>query len=452
MTGVRWRSSLAAAAILASSSVQPEPADPESASTIQMNRIAVVTTPAGDLLTAHRGIDLDRDGQREFVVVKGPLANQEITPMLFYECTGDNAFALVHVLDLENTAAGNDWYYPSDAGDLDGDGLSDLVVIAYDYLGFGLANKGVRIYESPSEDAFPTQLAWDDWRPDGGPWRGGRILDGDLDGKQEIAVTQMGLGADFAVYENDGDDSYPQIHFGRVGEPIGDGQSFEILSDFDGNGRDEVLYGEVNKITAFESTGDDAYAIKWMRTFNPSTNVQFIIDGGDLDGDGKNEFLAGGLKPNPPWFCELKIFEPDAAGEPVIVGTLTVPCSGDFYTSANVADVDGDGRREIVYATGSVVKIYENVGDNAWQVIWSGAGSSIQSIGAGDHDQDGKDEIIFSAGARSRTAGRGCGRSTRPFRRTWTATTRSTPSTTVPWTSTPARRTWTRTRLSSAAT
>jgi hypothetical protein len=82
-----------------------------------------------------------------------------------------------------------------------------------------------------------------------------------------------------------------------------------------------------------------------------------------------------------------------------VVTTFTLPASGDSYTSANVADVDGDGRKEIVVATGSIVKIYENTGDNAWAEIWSGSGNSIQAIGAGDHDQDGKDEIIFREGS-----------------------------------------------------
>ena len=45
------------------------------------------------------------------------------------------------------------------------------------------------------------------------------------------------------------------------------------------------------------------------------------------------------------------------------------------------------------------MKIHENTGDNAWAEIWSGSGGSIQAIGAGDHDQDGKDEIIFREGS-----------------------------------------------------
>jgi hypothetical protein len=45
-----------------------------------------------------------------------------------------------------------------------------------------------------------------------------------------------------------------------------------------------------------------------------------------------------------------------------------------------------------------VVKVYKNAGDNSWHEIWSGTGGTIQAIGAGDHDQDGKDEIIFRTG------------------------------------------------------
>jgi len=65
--------------------------------------------------------------------------------------------------------------------------------------------------------------------------------------------------------------------------------------------------------------------------------------------------------------------------------------------------VDGDGRKEIVFGTSSRVTIYKNTGDNAWHEIWSESFFSadvgpVESIGVGDHDGDGKDEIIFRSG------------------------------------------------------
>ena len=67
--------------------------------------------------------------------------------------------------------------------------------------------------------------------------------------------------------------------------------------------------------------------------------------------------------------------------------------------SANIADVDGDGNREIVIAVGTQVTLYQNTADNTWQQIWEGTADTFNTkVGVGDHDQDGKAEIIFQDG------------------------------------------------------
>jgi hypothetical protein len=62
-----------------------------------------------------------------------------------------------------------------------------------------------------------------------------------------------------------------------------------------------------------------------------------------------------------------------------------------------VADVDGDGKREILHGTENAFSVYRNTGNDAWEQIWSGAtpGSGFQWFGAGDHDGDGKAEVVI---------------------------------------------------------
>jgi hypothetical protein len=364
---------------------------------IKMNRIAVLDSPAaGEILSAASGFDLDHDGKREFIFRAGQsLPGDDNTPLEFYESVADDTFVLVHVLDLEDS--GPDVYVAADTGDIDEDGLADLVIRAKDFIGAGVSIRGVRVYESISASKYPTELVWETVnRLPGNSWP--RIADTDLDGKQEI-VTKEPLQR-LMIYENDGDDSYVESYSldPIPGEYTGT-QSFEVVGDLDGDGRDEILHGgggaTLVNLVALESTEDDTYEHIWSLEL-PITNVVLIVDAGDLDGDGKNEFLTGGFTGGMG--SVLLVLESIGDNEVEIVATFIQPASGDFYTSANVADVDGDGRREIVFATGSVVKIYENVGDNAWAEIWSGSGGSIQAIGAGDHDQDGKDEIIFRGG------------------------------------------------------
>ena len=72
---------------------------------IQMNRIAELPV-ATHMLTTSKGFDMDQDGQREFIT-----RAIDSTPgwdgglFHFYECTGDNSFALVHVIEITNWPA-----------------------------------------------------------------------------------------------------------------------------------------------------------------------------------------------------------------------------------------------------------------------------------------------------------------------------------------------------------
>jgi len=212
---------------------------------------------------------------------------------------------------LENFS--QDAFYPADAGDVDEDGLADLVLLAKELLGDGSggSNYGERIYESSASESFPTEFVWSAVSPPpGSGWsQGGQIADGDLDGKLEIfAVDRSNYEIHFFVYENASDNTYLETYSERLPDGL-TGQSFGILDDIDGDGRPEVLYGAFDRIFAFESTGDDTYELIWTWDFEPSLNVQFIADAGDLDGDGQKEFLAGGLKPNAPYVVYLHVFE-----------------------------------------------------------------------------------------------------------------------------------------------
>ncbi|HKQ63317.1 MAG TPA: VCBS repeat-containing protein [Candidatus Polarisedimenticolaceae bacterium] len=345
------------------------------------------------LLSKPKGLDLDHDGAREFVMRRdSPPAFLEI-----FESTGNDSFASVHGLDLSDGDTGLPFAMPRDAGDSDRDGLNELVVH-----GRTFNVRHLRIYEATAPDTYPTQQVWQSpgWR---GNISGGRIADTDRDGRLEIVFG--GLTASFeaaiAVYENNGDNSYVQTHFHpTLAEP----QNLEVLQDLDGDGLDEIVYMAVG-LHGRESVGDDAYQEVWVDpmtyTDGQLVNAEVIVDGGDLDHDGKKEFLAGGLKTvsqlGQPFIYVVFLFEAVADNTIQRVATFTGPMSAESWTTAEVADVDGDGHGEIVIGVAPNIKIYKNTGDNAWMEIWTGNTVYFDSrmIAAGDHDQDGKEEIIF---------------------------------------------------------
>jgi len=355
---------------------------------IQMNRIAVLP-PADGILSAAGGLDFDHDGQREFILRRG-ISGLPNKPLDFYESASDNFFHLVHVLELGND--GTDLYLARDAGDIDEDDLADLVVIWRDNMAGGVQDFGTQVYESDSPNTYPTELTWVVVSRDDG-WSHAGIGDTDGDGKQEIVVVEPILVSDrkLVFYENDGDDLYNET----VSVPTSTAQSFEITSDLDGDGKDEILVGRFGSITAFESTGDDAYELIWSWDFDPNINLEFLVDAGDLDGDGKKEFLTGGLAPNGPFGFVAHVFEAVSDNDFEIVATFANPY-GDINSQsvAAVADVDGDGNREIVLGSGNTLRIYKNAGGFGWSEIWTNTMGNLWALGTGDHDADGKDELI----------------------------------------------------------
>jgi hypothetical protein len=372
-------------------------AETESDGQIQMVRIA--TVPAAWAIMSHpEGLDLDHDGQREFVIRHGVPGSGLFE---FFESSGDNTFVLTHSLDLSGT---KDSFYPGDVGDMDGDGLADFLAFGSDYVGVPVSKYLIQMYESDTPNTYPTLKTWEIDNGKGWP-TSTRFADTDGDGAQEIIVGgQSGSVRRVMILEKKRDESYEQTYYQEFPQVP---QSMEIANDLDGDGHKEILFGGIvsgaGKVYVIENTGDDTYGVVWTGDLNytdgQAVNIQFLVDGGDLDGDGKAEFLAGGFKTiglGGPGLAVLFVLEAVSDNQFAVVTTLSrFMGSLEARATGNVGDVDGDGRKEIVFGSGTGVSIYRNTGDNEWHAAWSGAEGSLSSIVVGDHDRDGKDEIIF---------------------------------------------------------
>ena len=103
------------------------------ASPIVMERVAMIATSEIKVLSTSHGFDFDDDGRREFVLKAFEEGDGFGGRHEFYECTANDTFALRYTLELADHSF--DSYSPADAGDIDEDGLGDLIVRVRDFVG-----------------------------------------------------------------------------------------------------------------------------------------------------------------------------------------------------------------------------------------------------------------------------------------------------------------------------
>jgi len=116
--------------------------------------------------------------------------------------------------------------------------------------------------------------------------------------------------------------------------------------------------------------------LKWNAQGYGGTKVRL----GDVDGDGRTDIVVNG-SPSYVLDGQLQTFK---------FGYL-----GGFGRSMAVGDVDGDGKAEIVFTAGYSVNVTILNGDTQTiSTITGTSGYAIDSVGIGDADDDGVDEII----------------------------------------------------------
>ncbi|MEM3010415.1 MAG: S8 family serine peptidase [Candidatus Bathyarchaeia archaeon] len=286
-------------------------------------------------------------------------------------------------------------------GDLDCDGINEVIVGGYESLGNG------RCRILSFDAATGTYIEEYSWTHGGGTYNspsGATMLDLDGDGKLELVVSWAYSGSNDGVwaYKWDGTTLTPLDHWYG-------GFVFDVYAcDYDGDGTKEVLVANA----PWGGTPYHVIALGWANGFTIEATWYYGVDwecpmiwSGDIKGDGRTAIVA----------CISDSYYSTAGtwalywqggtwvAEPVYTGMID---SGTHY-GVVVGDINGNGIAEIAIGNNApgyspaIVYIFEWDGSafvKVWEGEWAGEYSVIEALAIGDADNDGQNELVAGGG------------------------------------------------------
>jgi hypothetical protein len=370
----------------------------------------ILQVPAGPDAGAYGRVvccDSDHDSLPEMMFLTGTIQPDNPYRLEVWEHQGWNRFSLVSADtgNLPGTTIASP--IPFAAGDIDGDGLTDIVCI-----GIGRDSIDSTAYdvmmtlESPDSFSYPCSLSW--------YYRFSDLFvipipiyyppDLDNDGHDEILCVVPSLSLGMSIWENAGDDQNSLVWR----DTIHDGYRF-TFGDFDNDGRMNLATATLSSsgiLSVWECAGDNRYEVVYQDTvWQPNGADVFTTN--DVDGDGKPEFYVA-YENVPRGKMYLYMWEADHAGTDAYRRTLidSVSFSGtDWGRISECGDIDGDGIDECIWTTPDVIKVYKAVGDNDLEEVWhwnndhGGFRSLVSTVY--DINNDGYNELITAGNAKT---------------------------------------------------
>jgi hypothetical protein len=261
-------------------------------------------TPIAEIGSIHRLRFGDVDGDQKLDLVVAPIFGRDAQPPRF------QGPAELQVFTRSTQSGPGTWHsrvvarrevmHAIEVIDANGDGVRDILTAD---------NGGVGLISGKSGEF----LALTSGAPGTAPKRGSSEVHlGTLaDGRKFLATIEPWHGNEVAVCVASefarfrGRDDAKALHFGSrevIDDTLADGHALWV-ADFDGDGDDEIFAGHRGKDHRVSLYDFDRTQKTWKRTVIDRDIAAQDLRGGDLDGDGKPDFVAvGGATHNVVWY------------------------------------------------------------------------------------------------------------------------------------------------------
>jgi hypothetical protein len=319
--------------------------------------------------------DIDGDGQTDIVV-----ASSDGGPLVWYQYPDWRR----HVI-----APSGGWSCFGQAIDMDGDGDCDILISAW--------YEGNRIewYENPRPHGDPARDPWQ--RHTVGEPRAHDLHAGDIDGDGKLEIVGRAQRSHFGVpraeEERDGHEIYVFKQSGpdqwaraEIRTPTGEGLA---LADMDGDGRLEAIIGG-----RWYDSPTDLLHQPWPEHVFCDWFPDAVVMAADINGDGRLDIVLSGSETTH----RLSWFEAPADPRRGPWREHVIDPEVNFVHSLAVADMNGDGRLDVVAAemhqsATRRVMVYLNEGDGRWrrEVV---AETGSHNICVADIGNDGRMDIV----------------------------------------------------------
>jgi thermitase len=304
--------------------------------------------------------DLDGDGDLEIVVINSPDATLHV-----YNADGTSPWSGAWDVGRSTEDA---IYGGVLLADIDADPALEIIA-ATDQGNIVAVN-----IEGSWVPGFPRNLGWP-----AATFASPAAGDIDGDGELEILVHGFSVWSPVQLYAFNADGT----EAAGWPVPVGGGFSGPVLTDIDGDAAAEVIVSEASGIVIIRGDGQVIARTTAAGRFASNTAVAL----GDLNDDGLPEIYAG-------YWGGVYAF--DLQGN--VLAGWPAPTSGDALDSPVIADVDGDGQKDVM-ATGSHGRIH----------VWNAAGQHVEAAvlgaqvlaGAVAADLDGDGDVELIAGTRA---------------------------------------------------